>query len=271
MTAERDITNDCVAIAFYGVTADPTSLASFYSHLIEWFDSVECPPDRIAVEGVGFSGNPVGFARTHSRLSKGDFSQVKAIETYSMLQNGRKPLVDWWATASISFDYKPAFVLEARSSVTTLEDDRLMRLIDNCVSILNPVYGIGYHRDHDKGPGFYAIGLNYVTMDNLTGDDPKEVEAVSKWGYVGMTNEVYREGLLRDVYPYNYLTKPHLEKSVGKQSLQQWIDADESRGSLSKIGEHMTLWRIASAQIEAVRGELSQYGVIFDWNTYDGQ
>ena len=189
MSNSPEITDDCVAIAFYGIVSDSASLASLYSDVIEWFNLVGCLPDKLAVKAPGFSGNPVGFARSHSRLCKRGFSEIKSLYVAALLPDAEIPVVDWWATVSIRLDYEPSFVLEARSSVTTLDDDRLKRLVESCVSLLNPVYGIGYHREHDKGPGFYAIGLNYVTMDNLTGDD--DAEAISRWGDVGMANEVY--------------------------------------------------------------------------------
>jgi hypothetical protein len=36
MTTEREVTNDCIAIAFYGINADADSRRLFYSDLIEW-------------------------------------------------------------------------------------------------------------------------------------------------------------------------------------------------------------------------------------------
>src|SRR5438093_13355811 len=144
MTAKRDITSDCVAIAFYGITSDTHSLTSLYNDLVEWFNSVECPPDKLSVHGPGFGGKPVGFARAHSRLCKQRFSEITSLSVFAMLPSGQLPTVDWWAIASLDLANNPWFVLAARSSVTTLEDDRLARLITSCVSRLNPVYGIGY-------------------------------------------------------------------------------------------------------------------------------
>lgn len=269
MKSDQEVTNDCVAVAFYGIQANATTLKSCYVNLIEWFESVECTPNKLAVDGPGFSGKPIEFAGVNSRLYQKGFSEIDFISAYSMLPTGELPTVHWWATAAVRLDNKSYFFVQARSSVTSLGDDPLKRLIESCIANLNPAYGIAYHRNHDKGPGLYAIGLNFSTLDNVGVDDNEQEEAaVSKWGQWAMADEVYRDGILRDVYPYNYLTESHLSMRVGKQTLKQWITADESRGTMRKIGEHMTLWQVEQPQINTIRDILFNAGIIFDWKAY---
>jgi hypothetical protein len=155
--------------------------------------------------------------------------------------------------------------------VTSLEDDRLDRLLKSFVSSLKPVYGISYHRGHDEGPLFYALGMNYAPTAELA-VRPKEGEdtalAISRWGDLGMVKEVYKQGTLRDVYPYNFLTEPQLTRRVGKQTLQDWISADSSRGALTRLDDRMMLWKVAARQIKSIREELWSAGIIFDWKAY---
>jgi hypothetical protein len=268
MIADREVTNDCIAIAFYGVTANAAALGSFYKMLIEWFNSVKCPPDKLSVEGPGFSGKIVGFSRTHTRLQRQGFSGVTSIDVFATLPNGEIPVTDWWAKSYLNLQYKPCFVLAARRSVTSLEDDRLASLVKGCVSLLTPVYGIGYHRNHDKGPIWYAIGLNYSRTAEEAVRMSEETTAISWWGDRAMGKEVYREGFLRDVYPYNYLSQAHLTRRVGTESLQEWIGSEPSRCTLTRLDDRMTLWKVPSRRIDRLRKELRSTGVIFDWKTY---
>ncbi len=265
----REVAEDCMAIAFYGVQADAETLGAFYAVLIDWFNAAGCPPDKLSVDGSGFGGKPVPFGNADKRLRKKGFSGVDSFDVYAMLPKGTTPTVDWWATASLSLDYKPSFFVQARRSLASLEEPSVSNFVEKCVAALTPVYGIAYYRDHSRGPGFYAIGLNYVTPDNVIGDDPEELEAVSKWGYVGLNSEVYRDGVIRDVYPYNYLTDPHLKMQVHGKTLESWISSDDSRGTLHKIGDQMMVWQVGSEQVESVRSLLAESGIIFDWNKYE--
>lgn len=265
MTPDREITQHCIAVAFYGIGgAGSNSVAEFYKDLIAWFNSAQCPPNRISVDGTGFSGENVGFARTHSRLLKQGFSGVKKVTVYAMLPDGHIPTVDWCAVAFLWRDYHPCFVFSARTSITTLGDSRLARLILRCISKLKPVYGIAYQRDHDKGPPFYATGVNYGLNVAPSAEEWEDGANIQAWGDVGMAKEVYKQGILRDVYTYNYLSEPHLTRRVGTETLQHWISADSSRGRLIKLNDRMMLWNVPVPQIRSIRERLWSAGIVFD-------
>lgn len=266
--------DDCVALAFYGLDLDGQALAGFYSDLIEWFNAVGCPPDKLSVDGSGFSGKPVGFARGNSRLSKRGFSSITSLCVFSMLPQGQIPCVDWKATASVSMETPPVsacFALAPMVSVATLENTHLARLVDSCLSRLRPAYGIGYHRLHAEGPQFYALGMNYASTVEAavpTGEAYEAALAISRWGDLAMVKEIYKRGLLRDVYPYNYLSRTHLVSWVGGQTLQAWISGAPCRGTLTRLDSGVTLWKVPASQIQSVREQLWGAGLIFDWHSY---
>ena len=267
MATQREITKDCIAVAFYGIHANATSRKSFYLHMVAWFDSCECPIDKLSVHGPGFSGKPVGFAKGHERLLREGFADIESLSLFAMLPEGRLPTVDWWATGYLNFHYKPCFVLAARKSVTTLEDDRLAKLEANCLSELQPEYGIAYPHDHDEGPSFYAIGLNYGGAI-VTGQAYEDKLTVSKWGAIGMKDEVYKQGLLRGVYPRNYLSKSQLLNRIENVTLGEWIGSSPSHGTLVELDDRMSLWKLTLPQISAVQDKLHASGIIFDWRKH---
>jgi hypothetical protein len=131
---------------------------------------------------------------------------------------------------------------------------------------LKPVYGIGYTREHRLGPELYAIGI--VQGLGLSGPEDEEALIISKWSYIGMVNQVYRDGLLRDVYPWNFLTQPQLSRPVGAVSLQEWIQSDPRHGTLSVLCDRVCLWEVSEADIPDIRQKLRQADVIFDWRKY---
>jgi len=274
MSSKQDITSDCIGIAFYGIDTSPEGARALYEEIIGWFDRVHCPPDKLAIQGKGFGSKPIAFSNANTRLMKRGFADIKAITVYSMLEDGQIPILDWWATAvlDVGLGLRPYFALAARASVSTLDDAPICQLIRSCVSHICPQYGIGFRRRHDQGPLFYAAGVNYSPSSGQ--ESPcsyDEALTISRWGDLGMVEEVYKQGVLRDVFPQNYLTDQQLSRTIGQVSLGEWIESESSRGTLTKLDDRMTLWRVADSQIKQLRDELWSAGAIFDWKSYVGE
>jgi hypothetical protein len=265
---DREITNDCVAFGFYSIDATARTLGVFYGDLVAWFDAVQCPPDKIAVQGSGFGGKPITFSRGDARLRKKKFSEVKALSLAAMLPDGVYMPLEWWATAAVDvgLGLRPYFVLAARAPVTTLDDEAVTKLITSCVYNLRPAYGIGFHRNHDQGPLYYAGGLYYGPIP--ADDEEDEALTICRWGDLAVVKEVYKEGILRDVYPHNYLSEPQLNARIGKKSLKDWIWSDLSRGTLTALDDRMMLWNVPTRQIPSIRKQLWSAEIIFDWKKY---
>ena len=83
-----------------------------------------------------------------------------------------------------------------------------------------------------------------------------------------MDNEVYRDGILRDVYPMNFLTAPQLNKRIGRSTLRRWIGQTADRGELSHFMDDVWLWRVPEKLIPRIRSELDEVGLIFDFRRY---
>ena len=133
--------------------------------------------------------------------------------------------------------------------------------------VLNPAYGIGYVMPHANGPELYAIGLNYGGHTR-TGKAYEEACNVGRWGTIGMRKQVFREGLLRDVYSWNFLTEPQLVRLVGKTSLRKWIGQDVCRGKISRLTDEVSLWEVEAQHIPELRERLKVSGVIFEASKY---
>lgn len=262
------VVSDCIATAFYGISATPTSLHDTYQALLEWFKQCNLDPDLISVHGPGFSGKPLAFSKVNSKLSKSGFAGIRSFTLFALLRDWHVPTVDWLATAYLDVD-ESCFYIESRSSFATLDDKRYNATISECASQLRPSYGIAYHRDHSKGPGFYAIGLN-IGSPIATGESYDEKLAISRWGDIGMKREVYRSGLLRGVYEHNYLSSAQLSRKIGQVPLEVWIRSDVTRGTLTKLNDRLSLWKVPEIQSESIHNELCRNAAIFDWRTFSG-
>lgn len=146
----------------------------------------------------------------------------------------------------------------------------MLALAQTIADLLKPDYGIGYRREYRFGPGFYAWGIPQVP-DSVPLFDPereKEDELISKWGQIGLDEKVYLRGLLRDVYPWNFVTQPQLTAKVGRLTLQQWIQKTPERGQLSPLTDEMMLWSVEAQHIPTLRQQLWEAGVIFDYTKF---
>src|SRR5437763_168555 len=76
-----------------------------------------------------------------------------------------------------------------------------------------PEYGIGYARPAPLGPTWYAIGICQGFPISLTKAEYEQKLTISRWANA-MRARVWQRGVLRDVYPWNFLTQPQLSASV---------------------------------------------------------
>jgi hypothetical protein len=246
-------------LAFYGVSAPPVAFKECYTALLRWFNDSNAPPDRLGIHGEGFSGKMRQFARLKSRVSKNNFETVESVELHSKPPEESPLPFNGRLSASISIRRAYA-AMTADSSLVPFES---MLTTARClVTSLSPCYGIGYRRDRAHGPHFYAVGISYGPSASFSGPEYEEALRVSSWA-VGMKNEVYRKGLLRDIYPYNFLTKAQLTGTVCGISLSQWIQQDKSRGILTPYEGDMWMWSVEESAIGQIREILQDEGRIF--------
>ncbi len=70
----------------------------------------------------------------------------------------------------------------------------------------------------------------------------------------------HQRGMLRFVYPLNFLSTELLDSRVNEESLASWIAANASRGTLLKIGRNLWEWSIPEEEIFEVRQQLGMFG-----------
>jgi hypothetical protein len=258
----KTTSEECSAIAFYGIEPSANAAEKLYHRLIMWFQELGNPPDKIAIKGLGYSGKLVPFIRGNTSLHKAGFDGIIVFELVCTSPNAQIWGRDFELTASYNADDGGLHAdIIARSSVASLSPTSMLPIATAMCQILKPSYGIGYRRERSLGPELYAIGL--AKGLGLTGADYEEAVHISRW-CDGMDDRVWTQGLLRDVYPWNFLTAPQLARPVGRASLEKWIRQDAKHGTLLALCNGITLWEIMDADISAVRQALAQAGVIFD-------
>jgi hypothetical protein len=232
--------------------------------MVKWFTDLGHPPDKAGVTAPGFGSQLGSFGRFAAKLKRTGFRKVTGVDLVATTPRAEIWGTDYYLSASYMGDDDELMAdIVARSSLATLSATSLLPLARAVAGILKPVYGIGYTRAHRLGPTYYAIGLNFDPGD-LTAEEEAEQDWIGTWGETLFTDQVYRKGILRDVYRWNFLTRSHLKKKVGGVPLEQWIRQGPRRGKLDGFGRGMHLWEVPTKDIPRVRQALLRAGVILE-------
>jgi len=257
------ISDTCTVLAFYGTSSKAEDGRSFYESATRWFSELGWPPDKLSVKGSGYAGKPISFSRADAKLKENRFLGVHNLFVVSMTPDGVIPVNDYMCAADWASDQSWAFV-SVRTSLVKLSHESLLPVARKLIKHLCPEYGIGYVRRHDQGPAMYAIGINQGG-DITDGEDYDAELAISRWSDAIAEERVWRQGIIRDVYLWNFLTRPQLDRSVGQISLERWIEKDSRRGVLKPLEKDVILWEVEESNIAEVRQKLWDHDVIYNW------
>lgn len=268
-TDTKFISEECTAVAFYGIDPNATAAAEFYHFAVTWFSKLGYPPDKVSVHGPGHGGKYGSFVRENTKLQRQGYEGISGYSLVSNMPNALTWGRDYYVTANYDNRSESSFAsVVVRSSLVAPLPGGLLPIARKMVETLKPAYGIGYIRDHRYGPELYAIGINHSGGVVLTGDAYEEARSVSRWCDLGMVQQVYRNGLQRDVYPWNFLTKPQLSRPVNDVPLEQWVYQEAGRGKITSFCEGISLWEVGLADLAKVRTALRHAGAVFDWRAY---
>jgi hypothetical protein len=251
--------NEGSVVAFYGGELLSEQLEALYADLITWFDSLNAHPDRLGVHGGGFSEKASSFTVNNARLKRSGFSTAAGFDLYHLRAGGNIPLWDWLVAAHVSRE-KSTCIIGAFSSIAALPGEALLAISRAVITHIHPSYGIGFRRNMRLGPTLYAYGM---VMGPFFGKERAKAERIAAWGREGIEKRTYEQGILRDVYPWNFLTAPQLNRKVGGVPLEDWIRASAGRGTLLEFCPGVQLWEVPDCDAAPIRAALDEAGDIF--------
>jgi hypothetical protein len=271
MTIGRECTlsSERLVLAFYGLDLRSRVSEPLYQTVLTWFLELGFPPDQLGVTREGQKSGKLGdFKRTHANLQKKGFDDVVFLEVNVGLPNASIPSSQFFASAVFSIAQNDSYCIVA-VPVESVPMSAWHPLVNKLVEISEPCYGIGYRRCLEEGPILYALGLNYNAWRPGMSEEERDVLTnISRWCNIGMGREVYRDGLIRDVYPWNFLTQPQLNRPVGKTTLEKWIQQDAACGQLSPMPKGVVMWEVEDSRIPVIRSALLEADVVFDWRKF---
>jgi len=266
----KQLAEECSALAFYGIRPNPKAAEAFYRAMVEWFHQLGYPPTMAGVGGPGFGDRMGSFRGANAKLQKRGFRKVRSFDLEATFPDDpRSDRRDYHVAAHYNAerDSLSADVI-ARSSLATLSAKSLLPIARAMVRELKPDYGFGFTREYQWEPAFYVLGINTEYYANgsfhQAVEDDDEAGQNAEWSLTGMSEQVYRKGILRDIYRWNFLTRPQLKRRVGKSTLERWIRQDPRRGALGAFEGNMVLWEVNKRNIPGIRTALRQAGAILE-------
>lgn len=264
---------DCSALAFYGVGASENAVFAFYECMIKWFQQLGYPPDKIAIGRQGRDAKWTSFLRGNAKLQQTGFVGITNIEMVSLVPEGRIPVNDYLLNVGF-FPKHSCATFVSRSSIVPLKRVDMLPVAKCMAKAINPAYGIGYTRQHRQGPAMYAVGICQGLGSNglnipgqMSPKEEAEADRISNWGN-GIEARVWDRGLLRDIYPWNFLSASHVRMPIGTVTLEQWITEDVQRGQLVHLDDQLWFWEVPAVNLGAIRKALQAEDIIFDWTKH---
>lgn len=218
------------------------------------------------VQGSGFSGKPVTFKRLKKRLSdRNVLDRCPVVGLFSMEFSNYHSLTFGWRVHMSMEKLQPPMLFPMLffgfDELTGICGERLVKSIfKECLKWSSPVYGIAYYREFEKSPDGYAVGL--IAGLGYSPKEDAERQSIGDWNREQLGERRHLKGMLRDVYPWNFLSNVHLASRCGALSLREWITSGRNRGTLESLGSERYCWSVPAADHSFVRAELAKNGLL---------
>jgi hypothetical protein len=249
-------------LAFYGIEPTPGSAEKVLEQALKWMARFGCPPQLM---GTNLTKGYLRFKNAERKAKAAGPSSLKTFEVVS-LSKGARNTSEGTTCAICYFREKSEsalrhLIIDFESAAVRLRSPNFLLMAKEAGMLTNPSYGMSYERLFGWGPVHYAMGLANVN------ETEEERLRTSHW-LEALDHKLYESGLIRDVYPWNFLTMPHLETMVGQATLEEWIRVDAKRGVLSPLTDRVQLWVVQEEEIPAVRNALVEANIIFDYDSH---
>jgi hypothetical protein len=236
---------------------------SLYLWLTRRMERIGVLPDIVTLDAPGFWGvNYKTFERVRYRIDQYDFTTCRGlILTRRTVDWTSRHQHHWVTTAAIGHNPEKETVDHTHWLITPIDAGlgfaEAVRHLTTYAQLAVDHYGYLFAMPREYGPECHYMGCSgYESFTN-----PEEAENVGWWG--SYQSAIPNQAMLRNVYPVNFLRRGLLELPVAGRSLGQWIQKDDSRGTLEPLTRTVWQWRVSPDKIPAVREALFREGVLF--------
>lgn len=242
---------DCIVVYDW---ERPVNLALWLDWALERFASIGIHPDTVLCGADAHKSKNVSIEEAKEAVHS-NAPYRRDIQLFATRPGYKQLAFGWRMTADVN-------MTKGRTAIMAWEAGLLdsFNVARQMAGIFGPVYGIGFQRPFVKGPDLYAYGM--AAGLGYSGTDRTEMNRIGAWMRERMVQNRHKNGMLRDVYPLNLLTKVHLDQEVEQHSFSDWIKGTQERGQLVYLGNEQWIWRLPDTLVESVRSSLRSAGLI---------
>jgi hypothetical protein len=240
-------------------------MKSLFLYLEKWFLEHNWPPVRMALSGKNIprSTQTRTFKHCKKLLEKNNYEAIDHFWIGATPLNHSSDMFDSVLSFNIRlYSTKASLDLYFHNDIIPPDLNYVQKMVLDLSRWVQFGYGISYKRDFARGPGLYADGMIYGTSRRDEPVDEQENTNISKWFHIYGDPEDYHHGDLRDIYPLNFLSKEHLERSIDGHNLKIWIESSPDHGTLKPLTNTIWSWHVPEDKISDVREALRHTGII---------
>lgn len=248
------------ALALHDFANTTYDLKAWVAYVVELFRTYGLEPTRMGISATSIKyGKMKTYIREVKKLDTIDNATITGIEIQATRHGSDDSNWDDIFNAFLSIENSQSTcVISLDNEIVKFDRQIWNGITQNLSNFFNPRYGYGFQRTHKKGPVFYPLGIG-CDLEYRSA----ESELINCWANAyRIPSGKYRTGDMRDIYPMNVLSAAHNERMVEDMPLFDWINADASRGTLTKLDDNLWSWWVPEAQIDAVRASLKPTGIL---------
>lgn len=249
-----------VLTVLYGIDCAGDAVKAACADTFESLKAAGHTPSFLAAHGPGFTRKYVTYRRRGARLFQSDFAAIQNFELCFGPPDLSSIPVKLSADFMIHREWARYCLVEKLPANGLIADAITPAVVDRAIKILKPGYGFSLTMPSSCGPMFWALGMIFSYAGERSSWSQEEGDNVCRWA--GQAHVEQTSGVLRDVYPVNYLTEVHLNRQIGGIPLRRSIEADVSRGTMDTKGS-ISVWRVNERSINGIRAELDDVGLLF--------
>jgi hypothetical protein len=251
-------TEEAKTFCFYSIKERADSTKNLFYYFEQMAEKFGYPWGALGITG---KSKLLQFKTGIKKLEKMGFDELNSFDLLGGVDEPGTHL-NWKINVGVNFDQYSRCIYFSYPADSSIDHQAFGRQLIKDVSQFSDFeYGIGFDRMYRRGPDMYCLGvISSMGRDRIPDDEEDQISCWSR-EYL-RTDGDYTIGDLRDIYPYNMLTEPHLIRQVGSQTLKDWILSNPKHGTLEKVTDKHWLWSIDPEQIPMIQETLEPTGIL---------
>ncbi|MBN9565617.1 MAG: hypothetical protein J0G29_05955, partial [Alphaproteobacteria bacterium] len=231
----------CSCLALYDLDVGQIDYKGLFYELLAWIHELGYTPVRASVDGEGINHHTTKtFKYVKKLMEERDFKGLTGFWLGVTPPDHKDDSFDSFISAGISTDIRANNLsLYVNNAIMDPGWEYVEELATRFLPFLPCRYGIGYQWKQSWSPSFYAVGILGGLQPIGTPEADYARDMISRWFHNYGDPKYWRTGMLRDVYPLNFLSQAHLANQVEGMPFDQWVASDLARGTLNPLTDSM--------------------------------